>query len=225
MSKAILTFAYGEDFCNSQDYKVFLKSCEKIDAELVIVKPTIPIKSILRDRHFCFFEHLSKHKYDKCLICDSRDVIIQADPFILDEDFVLVSEGMTHSQSPWNMGDQFHFQRNLLDFHIDKQKDPVINGGVIYGNSDRLKDFCFLVWSNCLKSGSTDQAVINYLSTFLKPHIPDYDFCITGEGIKEGFVSVQEIDGCYYSNGKLCRIFHQWDRTIFAENVREKFKI
>ena len=161
----------------------------------------------------------------KCLICDSRDVIIQDDPFDLNCDFALTSEGMRHCESTWNISDQYFFQRNLNAFHIDKSNDLVINGGVMYGKPSILANFCFLIWSNGLKSDSSDQAVINYFQSFFHPHIPNYDFCITGEGIKEGFVEVSEKNGNFFYKNKLCKIFHQWDRTQWAGAIREKFKV
>lgn len=209
----------------SIDFKIFKKSCESIDADLIFVPHIIPINNILTDRHLCFYDFLINSNYDKCLICDARDVIIQDDPFTLNSDLALTSEGMKHNQSIWNLTDQFRFQSNLTSYHLDKNNDLVLNGGVIYGKPQRLAHFCFSVWALAIKSNSSDQAIINYLSNFQVIDVVDYDFCITGEGIKEGFVKVEEKDGKFYYNNKLCKIFHQWDRTKWAGVIREKFTV
>jgi len=240
----IITFACGENYCKSLDFQVFISSCRQIqntkvviisDAlnqtlpdNFLVIPPVAPIKSILRDRHLCFYHHLFNSSYEKCLVCDSRDLILQADPFESTSHLTLTSEGMKHSQSSWNMGDQFRFQSNLKDFQLDKMNQYVLNGGVIYGNPYYVANFCLLIWSNCLKSDSTDQAVINYLSSFVAPHVSsplEDDFCVTGEGVKEGFVPLVERDTLFYNqktNG-LYKIFHQWDRTIYADAIRSKY--
>ena len=222
-----MTFAYGDEFVKSKDFQIFKKSCEAIDADLIFVPHIVEIKpnTILRDRHLCFYDFLLNCNYEKCLICDSRDVIIQDDPFTLTGDLVLTCEGMRHRQSVWNLTDQFMFQKNLNGYHLDKESDLVLNGGVIYGTPQRLAWFCFAIWALAIKSDSSDQAIINYLSNFQTIEVAGYDFCITGEGIKEGFVKVEERDGKFYHDNKLCKIFHQWDRTQWAGVIREKFKV
>lgn len=109
-------------------------------------------------------------------------------------------------------------------------KRPVLNGGVIYGKPDIVAHFCLLVWSNGLKSDCSDQAVINYVANFVEPHISSpvtESFCITGEGVKEGFVQIKEQDAVFYNpqtNDKY-KIFHQWDRTVYADKIRQKYGV
>jgi hypothetical protein len=77
-----------------------------------------------------------------------------------------------------------------------------------------------------------DQQFLGYLSQFLKKnsknmlcHPYNDTFACTGEAIKRDNVEVF-FDGQYVTNkdGVPYCIFHQWDRTIYAETIRNKQK-
>jgi hypothetical protein len=192
----------------------------KVDNKFIT---SVKINNILCDRHFVFWDFLKNRKYDNVLIADSRDIIFQDNPFnYLNHKMMLTEEGFLHQDSAFNCEEQFFVKKTVGLFDSDFLNQPVVNGGVIIGESSCVKDFCFLIWSNCLRyPGVTDQAVINHLISYLKtdkdyhissPHLEN--FCLTGETVKRNYVKYKNIDGfaCNNLNQKYC-IFHQYDRV------------
>lgn len=183
----------------------------------------VKINNILSDRHFAFWDFLKNRNYENVLIADSRDIIFQNNPFYyLNHKMMLTEEGFLHKDSAFNCEEQFFVKTTVGLINSDFLNQPVINGGVLIGELEYVKNFCFLVWSNCLRyPGVTDQAVINHLMSYLKtdknyhissPHLEN--FCLTGETVKRNFVKYKNIDGfaCNNLNQKYC-IFHQYDRV------------
>lgn len=197
----------------------------------------LPCENVLRDRWLHYWKFLStQHDYDCVLISDSRDVLVQGDPFLFlrrswKHNLIVTSEGFHHSESQWNMVDQFEAQKSVGDFNRNHFFWPVVNGGVVLGRNSFVKNFCFLVWSSVVRThrACTDQGVINYLMSYLKED-PEYLvadpheslLCITGEGIKNNLLKFTPM----FQDGKICNsdgqpyiLFHQWDRTIFKEEI------
>jgi hypothetical protein len=198
----------------------------------------LPCENVLRDRWLHYWKYLCSTSvdYDCVLISDSRDVLVQGDPFLFlrhawKSKLIVTSEGFHHSESQWNMVDQFEAQKSVGDFNRNHFFWPVVNGGVVLGRSSFVKNFCFLIWSAVLRTrgACTDQGVINYLMSFLKED-PEYSIadphnsllCVTGEGIKQNLLKFKPI----FHDGKICNsdgqpfiLFHQWDRTNFKEEI------
>ena len=91
-----------------------------------------------------------------------------------------------------------------------------------------------MLWvnSNRNSQSNTDQATLNYLYPYFKSnpkimvcHPLEDNFCATGEGIKYGNVPVK-YNGIEVANqnNENYYIFHQWDRTEYAETIRNNFK-
>lgn len=171
----------------------------------------------------------NKSSYEYCVITDSKDVVFQSDPLPVPSKVVLVDEGMMHSQSGWNMIDQFEAQANVREFRTDYSKQPVLNGGVVLGTTEGVKNYLFLLWSNTLRAigRCTDQGVLNYLYADLQ-HDSDYlvvdpnssSVCLTGEAVKEGFVTPIFKNGIFFhKSGEAYAIVHQWERTIHKAEV------
>lgn len=198
----------------------------------IILHKVEPIKNILTDRHFAFWNYLCDHSYDRILIADSRDIIFQSNPFdkfvSFDKKLLFTSEGFIHKESAFNSCEQYNIQQLVGIFDHNFFESEVINGGVIIGYEPYVRNFCFSLWSNCIRyPGVTDQAVVNHLIKYLlrdkdygfsDPHKDN--FCITGEAIKNKLISFEEKDNfiCNKDN-KRYSIFHQWDRTEVAEKI------
>lgn len=205
---------------------------------------------IIRDRFLFYWDFLTNNKdYYRVLLVDSRDVLFQADVFHRlacdmggiycqpENDKVrLISEGMLHRDSPWNINDQIKCQRALGVFSGNHLDFPVLSGGVMLGPLEKIRQLCMLVWSTTLHNGGgcTDQGVLNYLWRYLSQdddyvlHDPTIDDLVaTGEGIKIGLNPSP-----YFQDGSLhCPatkrpygIFHQWDRTEHASEIRKAFE-
>jgi hypothetical protein len=252
----VLTWASGEAFCRSEGFSVYLESLKVIRGADVVVfthdmpddirqklwkrrieiidVPLTEIHYLIRDRHLAYWRFLSSKlsQYKHCIVTDSKDVIFQIDPFpmlsTLPVSVVLVEEGMKHGDSGWNMIDQFEAQANVREFQVDLRPQPVINGGVFMGTTMGIKNLCFLIWSNSIRSMGrcTDQGVLNHLYHWLK-YDSDYlvlgykeGFCLTGEAVKTGLTAAEFRNGKFVSHsGSTFSIVHQWDRTEDKDGV------
>lgn len=248
----VATWASGEEFCKSNGFLNYIKSLDCItNAEKVIFTHDMPVVTreflgkfgiqivdvdpkkvhyLIRDRHLAYWEFLveNSHRYHHCIFADSKDVIFQEDPFgyvLFGPMIAFVSEGMTHSQSGWNSIDQYECQRNVREFSENLSPRPVLNGGVILGSSEELKNFFLLLWTNTVRcvGSCTDQAVLNYLFTFLEKEgkqryvvcDPYRDrMCLTGEAVKEKFFRPTFKDGVFFhpETEKPYYIVHQYER-------------
>lgn len=262
MSQLVLTWVSNCNQNNFPEYKVFFKSLratgysdeiviltnsldpeyreefKKFDCVIQDVDPQIQVYYILRDRHLAFWNFLNtnKHLYKKIIIADARDIVFQKNPFDVQivQNITLASEGFLHRDSAFNCVDQLHAQRVVRDFDHKYADWPVINGGFIYGTNEAIKNFCFLIWSNSVKTaaGVTDQAVINYLYNAYLRHDDDYyvadphksSLILTGEAVKENLIQVyQKYHQICMNNDEIYYVFHQWDRTIFAKEILQKY--
>ena len=259
MINALLTWASGHEFCHSAGFRCYIKSSARVVADRfvfthdmpqdvredllnqgfrIIQVPSDQVAFLLRDRHLAYWEYLNRDFHDRYLITDSKDVIFQEDPFLLpmNRGVTLVSEGMLHKQSHWNTIDQLEAQRNVREFQKETANRPVLNGGVLLGDRDSLRNLLFLLWTNTVRATGrcTDQGVLNYLYYFLERdllyHVADPNssaLCLTGEAVKEGFVHPQFEGGKVLSEravkpsgrGFTYSIFHQWDRTEYREAI------
>lgn len=256
MSNAIVTWASGEQFCKSPEFSVYIQSAMSIDVERVIytteTEPLMDYKTIrdnfniikvhnchnlMRDRNYFFWQFCLSSQNERVLICDSKDVIFQRDPFEYSskEEIFLVEEGMLHKESPWNINEQKQVQAGLKENFIPFRDNAVVNAGVYLGRPIDLKHLFLLIWTNAIRtSACTDQAVLNYLVNHLKKD-PVYnfvnplsdDFCLTGEAVKEGFVKVGFENGKFLNSktGNPYFLVHQWDRTEFREQILAQYSI
>lgn len=193
-------------------------------------------KRIFTNRWYAFWKYLLESDVDKVIISDARDVLFQYQPFSFCPHFSVgvCCEGFEHKHSAFNMNDQMKLQINHYDDVDNFTEWSVVNGGVCLAHKKHMVDFCFLMWSNCMsRPQCTDQAVLNFL--FHNSKIsgkwylfdPRKDiFCLTGEAYKENLLpfEVKLEDGIIKNNQKnsFC-IFHQWDRTIFANDILKRF--
>lgn len=198
------------------------------------------IHYLMRDRNLVFYEWMCENYdlYESFLFTDSKDVIFQDNPFEFENinGAILASEGMKHKDSLWNLNDQSQSQINVREFTIEIQEKPVINGGIIMGNGPILKNHFLLLWTNTIRSigRCTDQGILNYLYQWLEkthkytvmcPLISN--FCLTGEGVKQGVVKSDfRDDGCYYYSlyDQKYAIVHQWDRLPEKELIIKRYK-
>jgi len=213
----------------------------KTGCRVIKVSDDLPCEYVLRDRWLHYWKYLSQRTdhYDCVLISDSRDVLVQGDPFLYLRrswhKLHVTSEGFVHSESSWNMVEQFEAQKSVGDFNRNYYFWPVVNGGVVLGRSNYVRNLCFLIWNSVLRNHGmcTDQGVINYLFSFLKEDV-DYTIsdphhthlCITGEAIKENLLKFNPVfkDNQILSlDGQPYILFHQWDRTIFKEDILSKY--
>ncbi len=243
----LLTWASGAGFCQLPELDVFLKSSQRVNARKVALTHDMPEEAVkkfgdfgfevkhvklasypLVDRHFYFWEFLLKNECESVLHVDSRDVLFQADPFDaldLTNSLFLIDEGIPSTSSGFHLIEQLEYQKDVR-FKTNVRGPYVLNGGVTIGSYELMKTFHLLVWAASLKSSNTtDQATINYLYNFLKNdshfRIAPSRFCLTGEAVKDSFVKPDIIDGEFYEKSDKYCIFHQWDRTEYAEQIKE----
>jgi hypothetical protein len=179
------------------------------------------------------------HEFDYVMQWDMRDVIIQKNPFEFmeahsDKELFLVCEGMKIKENDCNM--MWHeWTLKTLVFNKDTYDDSyVINGGTYGGKVNSFMNYCTLMLTAINRRYTyviPDQAMLGFLYRHFKqnPNImlcnPETDtFCATGEAIKRNNVKIN-FDGSKALNAdnEPYFLFHQWDRTEFAEKIRDKF--
>ena len=111
----------------------------------------------------------------------------------------------------------------------------MVNGGTFGGKPKDVLYHLLLAVSNANRKSHgviPDQAIYSDMSQFMGDfnfveycHPYSSTFCATGEAIKRDNVKV------YFINGQVCNennepyvLFHQWDRTEFADQIRNKYK-
>lgn len=257
----ILTWSSNINSQNWSQYEVYFKSIQRLNLkncdfvcltdnmdhdyvdqivknfnfQIYFVKPRT--KRLFTERWFAYWEYLVCRSFENIFISDSRDVLLQKEPFNFipdSKEIVLSQEGFLHKDSQFNMTDQFNLQREIQDNFETFVNWPVVNAGIVLGRYKSILDFCFLMWSNCVSHGKcTDQAVLNFMMSKLckddKYYFsnPNYDtFCLTGEVFKENFLTFEPLmqDGKIKNqNQNIFTVFHQWDRTKFADSILNLF--
>jgi len=220
---------------DSLDNKYIDQIVENFNFTVYIVKTKT--RKQFTERWLAYWNFLKDRAFNQVFISDSRDVFLQQNPFEYTKNknfnVYLTEEGFLHHNSPFNMADQLQFQRNIQNNFETYVNWPVVNAGVVMGNHQNIIDLSLIMWSNCLPSQSTDQAILNFLSSKFKDDIrykfcnPNKDcFCLTGEVYKEKFLDFDPnwIDNKITNQDKeIFFVFHQWDRTNFADSVLNLF--
>ena len=200
----------------------------------------IPNSENLYTSYLALYNWLSEHvdKYKYVIHSDLRDVIIQTDPFEFFESKPEINmfyslEGMKIRENECNLWWEQSL-RSMLRSHNDSYENEwVINGGIFGGKIEHMINHCLMMFSNTNRKSQymvMDQQFLGYLSQYLKNnsknmlcHPYNDTFACTGEAIKRDNVEVF-FDGKYVTNkdGIPYSIFHQWDRTELAEQIRKK---
>lgn len=200
-----------------------------------VVRTTRKSSRLFTSRWHAYWKQLMSERCRSVVITDSRDVVFQRAPWGFLSDAVrLSSEGFAHGSSAFNMSDQMRLQLSQDEALENFASWDVVNGGVCMGGRNQVADFCYLMYTNCLgRPSCTDQAVINLVARGLRGSgrvvvsDPSKDcFCLTGEGVKEKLLPFEPT----FVGGKACDrggepycIFHQWDRTIFRNEILNSF--
>lgn len=231
-----------KDFSSRPEVDVFLDSVKRVpNADLLVISDVLnrplpympcPIsENIMIDRWLFFYQILCSASYSHVLITDSRDVYFQDNPFkYATEQVILSGEGVPHKESEWNTAFQ---KRNLesLELSFDIADWPVVNGGIVLGPVRKVRDYCLLVYTNARKNiTDTDQPVIGLLWNTLLRHNPDFALaepgtsalCVTGDTLKEQKLAAPIFfeKGIVLNSSRVpYALFHQWDRTIYRDEI------
>lgn len=193
--------------------------------------------------NFCYLNYynwLCKNgqDYDYVMHCDMRDVVIQKNPFEFmekhpDKELFLVCEGMKIRENDCNQ--IWHdWVLDTIVYNKNTYNDSyVLNGGTYGGKTSAFLNYCTLILTAMNRKHKyiiPDQAMLGYLYRQLKQnpnvmltHPMTDNFCATGEAIKRDNVTVS-FDGknVLTHNKETFYIFHQWDRTEYADKIRNK---
>tara|TARA_Y100000034_G_scaffold81854_1_gene98130 strand:+ start:3686 stop:4543 length:858 start_codon:yes stop_codon:yes gene_type:complete len=259
----VFTWACGEEFFNSPGFRVFLSAFNRNRfADLVVFSDkfhqmwdatlhamgheTVLVTGVyylLRDRWHHYAKTLYQLKADAILLCDSKDIIFQDDPFQIIDDLdikgefvIFCDEGITHGENDWNGGDQFRCQIHVVGEWKKTFLDrPVLNGGFILGTPKKLAQLAIMIWSNMIRNPQppySDQAMLNFLYFWIEndPEVfvcnpVDHNLCITGQGIVEEKVHYMVKDENFFNllTDKKYYAFHQWDRTEWADKLTNTY--
>ena len=178
--------------------------------------------------------------YEYVMNTDLRDVIFQKDPFEFmmarpEYNLFLVAEGMKIYENDCNAMWENSYRPLLRSHNQAYDSNLVLSGGMFGGKIAHFINHCLMLFSNTNRVAQyivQDQQVMGYLSQYyaMNPKVmitnPNFDnFCATGEAIKRNNVSVK------YNGKKVTTmndeefyVFHQWDRTIVADKIRQEEK-
>ena len=178
------------------------------------------------------------NEYDYVLHSDLRDVIIQKDPFEFfinnpDKSMFYTLEGMQIKENECNLFWENTLRTILRSHNAPYHDQPVINGGIFGGKIEYFLNHCLTMFTNTNRQEEwlvLDQQFLGYLCQFLKQNPknmlchPYLDtFACTGEAIKRNNIEIQFIDGLACNKqGEPYYLFHQWDRTEYADQIRNK---
>ena len=186
------------------------------------------------------YEFLAQNSdlFENVLFCDTRDVIIQKDPFEYIEKnnkkLYLTSEGMNITQSAPNYDWMVRLFKTQRDFNDEIFLNQVINGGVFAGKIEHVMYLMMISFTNTNRNSTQpifNQTIYSFIEYYLRSAKfveicrPDTSlFCITGEGVGKHGVPMKIVDGLACNeNSEPYYIVHQWDRTFFADEVRSRF--
>jgi hypothetical protein len=259
MKNLLINYLSGDKIFETIDLEIYFKSLSKItnadkfvltnnvsDANLKKLE-SIYDKVIFGEAPFYYVYHLFYdilkqygHDYEYVMYIDTRDVIIQKNPFDYmiskpEKDLFLICEGMKVSENEFNLAWHKILSSTQIFPNADGVNNLITNGGTIGG---KVKDYMFillLAMTNANRKAPgmiTDQSVYTSLYPYLKDlHTVDYchpytsTLCATGEGIKYKNIDIQFINGeACNMQGEPYYLFHQWDRTEYAEEIRNKQK-
>ena len=258
MKNLLINFFYGDDIFKSLDLKIYEKSLQKIKNvdKVAFVKDVSEENLKILETKYDYLVHTNIHfyyiffefyfylkdiakDYDYVMYLDTRDVIIQQDPFeymrsMPDVKLFFACEGMKVIENDVNYTWNHHYRTSETMPHAFYEDLEVVNGGTIGGRrEDMLYVYLLAVTNSNRKTEGVipDQAVYSIMSYLMRGfdqvkffHPLTDNFCITGEGVKRHNVPMQMKDGlaCNMSGEPYC-LFHQWDRTKFADEIRERF--
>jgi hypothetical protein len=259
MKNLLMNFFSGDDIFESLDLKIYQKSLEKIkNVDKVAFVRDVSEKNLKYlhanydfivntniDFYYIYFEFYffikdNAKDYEYIMYLDTRDVIIQKDPFeymksMPNKKMFFTCEGMKVVENGVNLT----WNKNLRDTellpHTFYEELEVVNGGTIGGKREDLLYAYLLALTNANRKAEgviTDQAIYSYMTVLMKGfeqvefcHPRTDNYCITGEGVKRHGVEMQMIDGLACNmQGEPYHLFHQWDRTEYAEEIRKNFK-
>jgi hypothetical protein len=205
----------------------------------------IPVQESIFPFNFCYLAYYNwlcenGSEFDYVMHCDMRDVVLQKDPFEFmknqnGKELFLVSEGMRINEN--NCNQTWHeWVLRTLAFKNERYDDAfILNGGTYGGKTNAFLNYCTLILTAMNRRYDyiiPDQAMLGYLYKHLQknPNVmlchPYSDvFCATGEAIKWGNIKAN-FDGKQVLNleNQPYYLFHQWDRTEYAESIRNNFK-
>lgn len=259
MKNLLINYLSGDRIFESMDLEIYFKSLKKINnADKLVVVNNISDSNIkilekiydiivFKEAPFYYiyykvFDVLAEYAqdYDYALYVDSRDVIIQKNPFDYfaskpENDLFLVSEGMKVMENKCNLSWHNLLSSTQIFPNQSGEHNLIINGGTIGGKVPDYMNMLLLAMTNSNRKSSgviTDQSIYTSLYPYLQRmknveicHPYSDLYCATGEAIKWGNIKVN-FDGKQVLNqdNQPYYIFHQWDRTEYAETIRNNFK-
>ncbi len=223
-------------------YDVSQRNIERLKKFYDYIVPVNENMHPFNHTYYAYYDWLCENgsNYEYVMQWDMRDVIIQKDPFVFmknnpDKEFFLVCEGMQIKENKCNSTWQEWVLRTLA-FKAERYDNSyVINGGTYGGKTSAFLNYCSLITIAMNRRNDyviPDQALLGYLYSHLKKnpnmmlcHPYEDNFCATGEAIKWGNIKVN-FDGKQMLNLNNDPYFlvHQWDRTEYAEVIRNNFK-
>lgn len=253
----ILNYCWGNKLFDNDDFLIYLESLDSVkNVDKILLVKDCDINQISKIAHHYdkviwidydilnldqFIYHFLcslTEKYEYVLICDSRDIIFQKNPFeymkYTNKSLYLVSEGMKVTDSAPNYEWMIRLNKTQWQLNDIGFNNFVLNGGCIGGKIEYMILLIMISFTNTNRNSKQDiynQTVYTYIEYFLRSakfveicHPQESIYCITGEGVGKHGVSMKIVDGLACNeNDEPYYIIHQWDRTFFADEVRNRY--
>lgn len=253
----ILNYCWGNKLFDNDDFLIYLESLDSVkNVDKILLVKDCDISQISKIAHHydkviefkkdilyldqVFYEFLCScsDAYEYVLMCDSRDIIFQKDPFDYiikqNKNLYLVCEGMQVQDSDPNYDWMFRLNKTQWQ-HDDKiYTNQVINGGVLAGKIEHLIYLLLISFTNTNRNSRYEfynQTIYSYIEFYLRLanfveicHPLNSLYCITGEGVGKHNIPMKIVNGIACNeNDEPYFILHQWDRTFFAEEIRNRY--
>ena len=259
MKNLLINYLSGDKIFESVDLDIYFKSLKKIDnADKYVIANNVSQENIrILEKNYdhvvfksapfyyiyhVFYDFLVEYgqDYENVLYIDTRDVIIQKNPFEYmelkhDKDLFMVCEGMKVAENEFNLAWHNILSSTQIFPNQNGHNNLVINGGTVGGKLKDYMNMLLLAITNTNRKSNgmiTDQAIYTSVYPYLKNvktveycHPYESLFCVTGEAVKYKNIDMKFINGQACNlQGEPYYIFHQWDRTIYADQIRNKEK-
>lgn len=255
MENVLITFIYGPGFAQRPETLVTFNSLKKFTTfKKVAIVNNISSEDLnvidsyfdetfhakneitksVSDRFLSYYLWACENynKYKNILHIDSRDVIIQSDPFEWmnqhpNKKVFISTECFLQRSRDWNQEDQAKLQSTMRNKY-DYLDNYVLNSGTIGGEFNILVELFLNIYGNANRNiDISEQSIVNYFyPQFVKNPVcmitdaKKDNFCILGESINWADVKyLWDTNNIMNLNNETYCIFHQWDRTALREEI------
>lgn len=186
--------------------------------------------NIITYRWIIYLEFLSVNKFDKIFFSDTKDVVFQSDPFLIDKNDFLYFFQEDRSVTIKDCELNYSWCTSLLnkELVLEIQDHPIICAGTIFGTYQKILNFLNIFKSQLIEIKKTniafekfsvDQILINFMIRYLKVKELGHEIKLNGDivgSIGHSMLHEKSTDlikfenNLIYVNDQLPSVVHQY---------------